>query len=54
MDIYDKKLVNMIETRPLCAFSSNLADINHDEMMNPIDFRGRRSRSQYTHMLLRM
>ena len=27
MDIYDNKVVNMIETRPLCASSSNLADM---------------------------
>ena len=27
MDIYDNKLVNMIETRLLCASSSNLADM---------------------------
>ena len=27
MDIYDNKLVNMIETTPLCASSSNLADM---------------------------
>ena len=26
VDIYDNKLVNMIETRPLCVSSSNLAD----------------------------
>ena len=27
IDIYGKKLVNMIETKPLCASSSNLADM---------------------------
>ena len=27
MDIYGNMLVNMIETKPLCASPSNLADI---------------------------
>ena len=27
MDIYENKLVNMIETQPLCASWSNLADL---------------------------
>ena len=27
MDIYGNKLVNTIETRPLCASSSNLAEM---------------------------
>ena len=27
MDLYDKNLVNSIETEPLCASLSNLADI---------------------------
>ena len=27
IDIYGNKLVNMIETKPLCAPSSNLADM---------------------------
>ena len=27
MDIYGNKLVNMIETKPWCASSSNLADM---------------------------
>ena len=27
VDIYGNKLVNMIETKPLCASSSNLADM---------------------------
>ena len=27
IDIYGNKLVNTIETKPLCAFSSNLADM---------------------------
>ena len=30
MDLYDKNLVNAIETEPLCASLSNLADINPD------------------------
>ena len=35
MDIYGNKLVNMIETKPLCISSSNLADML--TMVNPID-----------------
>ena len=27
IDVYGKKLVNMVKTKPLCASSSNLADI---------------------------
>ena len=27
MDIYDNKLVDMMETKPLCASSSNLEDM---------------------------
>ena len=27
IDIYGNKLVNTIETKPLCAFSSNLTDM---------------------------
>ena len=30
----------MIDTTPLHVSLSNLADINHDERMNPIDFEG--------------
>ena len=43
-------LVNMIETKPMCASSANLADVHYDERMNPIDFGGQRSRSQLTYM----
>ena len=35
MDIYGNKLVNMIETKPLCISLSNLADML--SMVNPID-----------------
>ena len=35
MDIYGNKLVNMIETKPLCISLSNLADML--SMGNPID-----------------
>ena len=35
MDIYRNKLVNMIETKPLCISLSNLADML--TMVNPID-----------------
>ena len=35
MDIYGNKLVNMIETKPLCMSLSNLADML--TKLNPID-----------------
>ena len=35
MDIYGNKLVNMIETKPLCISLSNLADML--TKVNPID-----------------
>ena len=38
MDIYGNKLVNPIQTKPLCVSSSNLADML--TMVNPIDFEG--------------
>ena len=43
MDIYGNELVNTIASKPLCA-------VNHGERMNPIDFEGQRSRSQWTYM----
>ena len=44
-------LMNMIETKPLCAYSSNLADMfTMTKRMNPLDFGGQRSRSQLTHV----
>ena len=46
--IFGNKLVNTIATKLLCASWSNLANINHGERMNPIDFEGQRSRSQWT------
>ena len=36
MDIYGNKLVNMIETKPLCISLSYLVDML--TMVNPIDF----------------
>ena len=50
MDIYGDKLVNMIETKPLCISSSNLAEILTVERMDHIDFGCQRSRSQWTRM----
>ena len=44
IDIYRNKLVNKIETKPLCASSSNFAC----KRMNPIDFRGQRSKVKVT------
>ena len=56
--IYGNKLVNMIETKPLCISLSNLADML--TMVNHIDFgghilevRGQRSRSPWTYMEIR-
>ena len=51
MDIYGNKLLNTIETKPLCISSSNLA-----EMLNMLrgltllilEVRDQRSRSQWT------
>ena len=39
-----------IETKPLCASSSNFIGrhVNHNEMMNPIDFGGQRSKFKVT------
>ena len=48
--IYGNKPVNMIQTKPLYASSSNLADILALVRMDPIDFGGQRSRSQLTYM----
>ena len=42
IDIYGNKIVNTIETKPLCASSSNLADM----LAIGRDFGGQRSRSQ--------
>ena len=47
IDIYGNKLVNTIKTKPLCAFSSNLAD-NHGERMISLDFGGHRSKAKAT------
>ena len=51
--IHGNKLVNTIETKPLCAFSSNLADmlaIVRGWTLLILEVRGERSRSQYTYM----
>ena len=47
--IYGNKLVNMIETKPLCASASNLADmlaIVRGWTLLILEIRGQRSRSQ--------
>ena len=49
IDIYGNKLVNTIETKPLCASSSNLADviaIVRRRTLLILEVRGQRSRSQ--------
>ena len=43
-DLYGKNLLDAIATEPLCVSLSNLADINYDERMNPIDFFGQKSK----------
>ena len=53
IDIYGNKLVNAIETKPLCAASSNLARmlaILRGRTILILEVRGQRSRSQLTYM----
>ena len=53
MDTYGNKLVNTIETKPLCASSSNLADmltVMRGYTLLILKVRGQRSRSQWTSM----
>ena len=53
MDIYGDKLVNTIETKPLCISSSNLAEmltLVRGLTLFILDVRGQRSRSQWTRM----
>ena len=47
IDIYANKLVNMIETKPLCAYSSNLAD-KLTMVRGWTDFGGHRSKVKAT------
>ena len=48
IDIRGNKLVNMIETKPLCASSSKLADML--AIVREFDFGDQRSRSQCTYI----
>ena len=53
MDIYGNKLVNTIETKPLCISWLNLADILtmvRGWTLLILEVRGQRSRSQWTYM----
>ena len=53
MDIYRNKLVNMIETKPLCISLSYLADMFtmvRGSTLLILEVRGQRSRSQWTYM----
>ena len=55
IDTYRDKLVNTIQTKPLCASSSNLADmlaIVRGWNLLILEVRGHRSRSQYTYMVI--
>ena len=50
--MYVNKIVNMIETKPLCGFFFKLGrHVNHGERINPIGFgvTGQKSRSQWTY-----
>ena len=46
MDIYGNKLVNTIQTKPLCLSISSLAEML--TMLNPIDFGGHSSKARVT------
>ena len=49
MDIYGNKLVNTIETKPLCISFFKLGrHVSHVERMDPIDFEGQRSKVKVT------
>ena len=53
IDIYGNKLMNTIKTEPLCASSSNLADMftmTRGWTLLILEVRGQRSRSQLTYM----
>ena len=53
IDIYGNKLVNKIETKPLCASPSNLAyklAIVRGWTLLIFEFRGQKSRPKYTYM----
>ena len=55
IDIYDNKLVNMIETKPLCASALNLAYMLakvRGWTLLILEVSGQRSRSQLTHIEL--
>ena len=47
MDIYGDKLVNRIESEPLCISSSNFAEML-TLVRDPIDFGGQRSKVKVT------
>ena len=46
--IYGNKIVNTIETKPLCASSLNLADMLANGRVDPIEFGGQRSKFKVT------
>ena len=51
MDIYGYKLVNTIETKPLCISSSNFAEmitLERGWTLLILEVRGQRSKSQWT------
>ena len=53
MDIYGNKLVNTIETKPLCISLPNLADMLtmvRGWTLLILEVRGQRSRSEWTYM----
>ena len=48
IDIYENKLVNIIETKPFCTFINLGRHVSHSEKMDPIDFGGQRSKVEVT------
>ena len=48
MNIYGNKFVNTIATKQLCFLIKFGRHVSHDERMNPIDFRGKRSKVKVT------
>ena len=48
IDIYRFKLVNIIETKPLCFFIKLGRCISHSEKKDPVDFGGQRSKVNVT------
>ena len=48
IDMYENKIVSMLETELVCFFIKLGRHVRLNERMDPIDFGGQRSRSQST------